>query len=120
MLDFEHSEIPVYNMSTLSEINQLITHGRVIVFEVSQEIGSYYCPSVTEVHEEYSMMLNYICFSKENVAELHKFGLNVQVKNIIYLIDESLESVRSVQYDAQTFSIYDYLPRVAPRQKIST
>ena len=31
MLDFEHRDAVVYNMSTLSELNQLITHGRVIV-----------------------------------------------------------------------------------------
>lgn len=65
-------------------------------------------------------MLNYVCFSKENADKLHKSGLNVQGKNIIYVIDEGLESAKSVQYDTQTFSIYDYLPRVAPRQKIST
>ena len=35
MLDFEHRDATVYNMSTLSELNQLITHGRIIIMEVS-------------------------------------------------------------------------------------
>lgn len=37
MLDFEHRESPVYNMSTLSELNQLMTYGRIIILQISTE-----------------------------------------------------------------------------------
>ena len=35
MLDFEHKEPSIYNFSTIHQVNNLISHGRMILLEVS-------------------------------------------------------------------------------------
>ncbi len=120
MLDFEHRESPVYNISSLSELNQLMTYGRIIILQISSDAQTYNCPALNEISSKDSVLLQYACFSQSRKIFLEKAGLNVKDESLVYIIDKSVKSSRSLNYDSSTFSIFEYLPQAPVRQKIST
>lgn len=65
-------------------------------------------------------MLHYVCFAQSRKAFLEKSGLPIKDEALIHIIDKSLKASRSLTYDPSNFSIFEYLPQVPARQKIST
>jgi hypothetical protein len=44
LLDFEHKSSVIYNVTNLKQINQLISHGRIILLQVSNLAKGFDCP----------------------------------------------------------------------------
>jgi hypothetical protein len=57
-------------MSTITEINQLMTYGRLIYLQISEEERTFKCSNLEKICKKYSIFFNYICFDKNNIAVL--------------------------------------------------
>ena len=87
-------------MSSLSELNQLMTYGRIIILQISSDAKTYNCPALNEISSQDSVLLQYVCFSQSRKIFLEKAGLNVKDESLVHIIDKSLKSSRSLNYDS--------------------
>ena len=46
LLDFEHKSSVIYNVTSLKQINQLISHGRINILQASNSASTYDCPAL--------------------------------------------------------------------------
>jgi hypothetical protein len=46
LLDFEHKSPILYNLTNLKQLNQLLSHGRIIIVEVSKAEDDYQCDNL--------------------------------------------------------------------------
>ncbi len=93
-------------MSSLSELNQLMTYGRIIILQISSDARTYDCPALNDIANKHSVMLHYVCFSQSRKIFLEKAGLNVKDESLIHIIDKSVKASRSFDYDSSTFNIF--------------
>ena len=93
-------------MSSLSEVNQLITYGRIIVMQVSSEPKTYNCPALKEISAEHSVLLHYVCFTQSKKALLKKAGIAVIDDSLVHIIDKSLKQSSSLKYSSDKFNIF--------------
>lgn len=47
LLDFEHREALIYNITNLKQVENILSHGRMIVLQISEESNSFVCPSLS-------------------------------------------------------------------------
>lgn len=72
VLDFEHSGNQYYNFSSVKEVWNLQTHGRIILLEISQSGEEFICPILEAASKKYENLFNYVCFGKDKSGELGK------------------------------------------------
>lgn len=86
VLDFQHSGNQYYNFSSVKEVWNLQTHGRIILLEVSESQG-FSCPILGSVSNKYESLFNYVCFDKKKLGELGREISNVS-ESILMIIED--------------------------------